>query len=155
MASDNSAWSVNWTTQGRRAAVVADMTLLEVESSPLVPNVLTRFQSTVETRQGRGFLSKCPLDMQWYFACDHVQFAKIVIDFPLVERHRDLTLHRVDFGKPRPSFPVLRKSANCIIAGTSRRAICTTPPSLSTLIHKSAHVFLLSRYRQLRGFWGG
>jgi hypothetical protein len=31
-------------------------------------------------------------------------------------------------GKPRPSFPVLRKHANCITAGTSRRAVCAVPP---------------------------
>jgi hypothetical protein len=37
------------------------MPLLEVESSPLVPNVLTRFRSTVETRQGRGPFLLAPL----------------------------------------------------------------------------------------------
>ena len=40
---------------GTHSAVVADTPLLEVESSPPVPNVLTRFRRTVETRQGRGF----------------------------------------------------------------------------------------------------
>jgi hypothetical protein len=43
--------------KGRTVVVVADMPLLEVESYPLVPNVLARFRRTVEHDKGRGFCS--------------------------------------------------------------------------------------------------
>jgi hypothetical protein len=41
--------------RGRRAAVVADTPSLEVESSSLVPNVLTKFRGTVEHDKGGVF----------------------------------------------------------------------------------------------------
>jgi hypothetical protein len=48
----------NRTTEGRKAAVAADTPLLEVESSPLVPNVPTGPEAKVEHDRGGAFFSK-------------------------------------------------------------------------------------------------
>ena len=78
---------------------------------------------------------------------DLVQFAEIVSDLALVEPHGDLALHRVDFGTHRPSFPVLRKRANCITAGTSRRAICTIPPGRKLHLRRGPNAEAVKAHR--------